>query len=76
MDNHIRISLNETERLFAFPYPLDAIGYYPGGTEADSSLRGKDSIYYFRDEYQFSLRLTGNVEKIRNNIQKQSNPPQ
>ena len=68
MDNHIRISLNETERLFAFPYPLDAIGYYPGGTEADSSLRGKDSVFYFRDEYQFSLRLTGNVEKIRNNI--------
>lgn len=68
MDNQIRISLDETERLFSFPYPLKAVGYYPGNLEKEDSPQNKNRIFYFRDEYQFSLRLTGPVEKIKNNI--------
>ena len=68
MRKFIRISLKENERLFAFPYPVETIGYYHGSTEENREIYGENTIYYFRDEYQFSLRLTGNVEKIKNNV--------
>lgn len=68
MNTAIRLSLDKTERLFAFPYPLKVLGYYPGVISSEEQQPMKDQSYLFRNEFQFSLRLTGPVEKIRNNI--------
>lgn len=68
MEGYIRMMLDETERLFQFPYPLKAAGYYPGELNVDDYPPMRENTFYFRDEYQFSLRLTSPVQTIRNII--------
>jgi len=49
--------MEESERMFRFPYPLRKIGYY---LENSNSVRRKWAapITFRRDEYQFALRMT------------------
>lgn len=68
MEGYIRMMLDETERLFSFPFPLKAAGYYPGELNVEDYPPMKENMFYFRDEYQFSLRLTSPVQTLCNVI--------